>query len=148
MLYRLTPKEDHETLENDIYKSLGFNYYTYQSKALECRDALKITQYLDVKGDNKIIAFIKERAMQQAVLLYTSEERASLIMAQITSAQIITVKTDAKTLRDLDQRQKSECFPICITTHPNVMRGFYYRAPNFGISLVVDRGFDSRREAD
>lgn len=29
MLYRLTPKEDHETLENDIYKSLGFNYYTY-----------------------------------------------------------------------------------------------------------------------
>ena len=57
------PLEGHESLEDEIYKSLGFTHYAYWPKALPLRDAFKTPQSISVKDDNQIIEFIKERAV-------------------------------------------------------------------------------------
>ncbi len=51
-------------------------------------------------------------------------------------------------LKELDTRLEGECFKLVVATENEAMRGVDYRAPRYGITLLVAKSFENIREAD
>ena len=58
----------------------------------------------------------------------------------------MTLKSSADSLRKLDAKGGGAHYRILISTDSMTMRGFDYRGHARGLTLVIDRSFDSHRD--
>lgn len=96
----------------------------------------------------ELSAFIHEKAQYTAVLVYTNPERATSLKASLSFAETVDLNTDDASLRQLHVRTNASYHRVLVAEQPEVMRGFDYRGGFKGITLVIDRGFESHREAE
>ena len=103
-----------------------------------------------IKGStvDEVAAFIHEKAQYTAVLVYTSPERAASLKAGLCFAETVDLNADDASLRQLNVRANASHHRVLIADKPEVMRGFDYRGGFKGITLLIDRGFESQREAE
>ena len=96
----------------------------------------------------EVSAFTHEKAQYTAVLVYTSPERATSLKASLSFAETVDLNTDDASLRQLHVRTNASYHRVLVAEQPEVMRRFDYRGGFKGITLVIDRGFESHREAE
>ena len=65
----------------------------------------------------------------------------------IATAEPVTITSSPDSLRTLNVKPAGEHFRILIATDPRTMRGFDYRGHERGLTLVIDRSFESHRDA-
>jgi len=94
-----------------------------------------------------LIGFVKERAQRSAVLIYTKAASAEAIQEAVPRAEYVNVDTDASSLRNLDERLPVGTFRILLCSSEERMRGVDYRGNEKGLTLVIDCGFSTRRDA-
>ena len=96
----------------------------------------------------ELSAFIYEKAQYTAVLVYTSSERAASLKTNLSFAETVDLNANDASLRHLHLRTNASYHRVLIAEQPEVMRGFDYRGGFKGITLLLDRGFESHREAE
>lgn len=82
----------------------------------------------------------------QACLIYCKPDLAESIRLNAENAIEVTCSTEYESLRLLDDKHKSGKFKLLYTTDCSTMRGFDYRARNYGISLVIADSFETERD--
>jgi hypothetical protein len=75
------------------------------------------------------------------VLLYCDQSLLELFQANNVDFTHVVSGVDHASLRNLDLKSNTDKYPLLVATSSSAMRGFDYRAPKLGITLIVAKSF-------
>jgi hypothetical protein len=75
------------------------------------------------------------------VLLYCDQSLLELLQANNVDFTHVVSGIDHALLRNLDSKSNADKYPLLVAASPFAMRGFDYRAPKRGITLIVAKSF-------
>jgi hypothetical protein len=100
------------------------------------------------KMEEEVFTFVKGEAKRRPVLLYCTHKLKELFEEEQYPFLLVNAKTSDAKLADLDnQTQADGSFLVMLAIDQAVaMRGIDYRAPQYGICLVLAATFENQRE--
>ena len=135
-----------ESAEKLILKHIGLRLFeNTESISGPMTEPIDLYTKLDLNGPEGILQYVRQQAQKQAVLVYASAELKDYFERQALTFTDLDVSVDNKMLRDLDGRVEPNegdiappQFRIMVASDKSkAMRGIDYRAPKFGIQLLV-----------
>jgi hypothetical protein len=135
-----------ESAEKYILQRIGLRLFENgKSISGPMTEPIDLYTKLDLNGSEGILQYVRQQAQKQAVLVYASAELKDYFERQALTFTDLDVIVDNKMLRNLDDRVEPNegdiappQFRIMVASDKSkAMRGIDYRAPKFGIQLLV-----------
>ena len=142
-----TPDSDLQELEHRVLQRQKFKLYNYAPEALCLAKRLVPDRTIEPLTGCLLITFLETITHEQPVLVYTTKERADMILNKIVDAFQVTVESKADLLTGLDERTQSGKYQVLVFTDPLVARGTNFRAKGTGFTMLCERGTESELES-
>ena len=135
-----------ESAEKLILKHIGLRLFeNTESISGPMTEPIDLYTKLDLNGPEGILQYVQQQAQKQAVLVYATAELKDYFERQALAFTDLDTSVDNKMLRDLDGRvepNEGDITPpqfrtMVASDKSKAMRGIDYRAPEFGIQLLV-----------
>jgi hypothetical protein len=135
-----------ESAEKLILKHIGLRLFeNTESISSPMTEPIDLYTKLDLNGPEGILQYVRQQAQKQAVLVYATAELKDYFERQALAFTDLDTSVDNKMLRDLDGRvepNEGDIAPpqfrtMVASDKSKAMRGIDYRAPEFGIQLLV-----------
>lgn len=134
-------------MEHDVLEKMGLASYTYWPKCIDAPLKPQISREVKVASDLELIEQLNALCIDRPVLIFTNAAGASAIVNKIISAVSVTQNTDPDSLRRCNVKTAPAQYSVFVVTDRLVMIGTDFRAPTTGMTLVIDSGLESNREA-
>jgi len=121
--------------------------HTYWPNCIKMPPKPQVSKKIMAESDEELAAHLEQLVEDTFVLIFTTEATATVILSNIPGAVMVTQDTDADSLRRGDTRMPACQFSVFVVTDRSVMIGTDFKAPTTGMTLILDRGLESEREA-
>ena len=135
-----------ESAEKIILKHIGLRQFeNAESISGPMTEPIDLYTKLDLNGPEGILQYVRQQAQKQAVLVYVSTELKEHFERQALAFTDLDAGVNNEIMRSLDDRVELNegdtalpLFRILVASDKSkAMRGIDYRAPKFGIQLLV-----------
>ena len=134
-------------MEHNVLEKIGLVSYTYWPRCIDAPLKPQISREVKVASDEELIEQLNPLCIDGPVLIFTNVAGAAAIANKIISAVSVTQDTDPDSLRRCNVKTSPVQYSVFVVTDRLVMIGTDFRTPTTGMTLVIDSGLESDREA-
>jgi hypothetical protein len=90
---------------------------------------------------------LRSEVFSHPILLFCENDMIAKLSAEGIE-HILVEQMELEELRRLNMKLTSGCYPLLVTSDPDVMRGYDFRSQKVGMILCIAKSFASMRDAN
>ena len=102
---------------------------------------------LELEDEGRLFQMLRSEINSHPILLYCELNMvAKLVNERIE--HVLVEQMQLEELRNLNIKLSSGCYPLLVTSDPDIMRGYDFRSRKVGIVLIIAKSFATMRDAN
>ena len=127
-------------------KHYGIRQYCYWPKSL-AHCLVNPFIEMELEDDARLFQMLRSDVINHPILLFCEINMVNMLIDQrIEHVKVEQMQLDE--LRRLNFKLLSGCYPLLVTSDPEIMRGYDFRSQKVGMILIIAKSFATMRDAN
>ena len=129
-----------------MLKHYGIHRFDYWPKSLQHLVPTHFIE-LEIEDERRLFQMLRSEIHSHPILLFCELNMvAKLVHEKIE--YVLVEQMQLEELRNLNIKLSSGCYPLLVTSDPDIMRGYDFRSQKVGIVLIIAKSFATMRDAN
>ena len=98
---------------------------------------------LEIEDERRLFQMIRSEIHSHPILLYCELNMVAKLVDERIE-HVLVEQMQLEELRNLNIKLASGCYPLLVTSDPDIMRGYDFRSQKVGIVLIIAKSFATR----
>ena len=102
---------------------------------------------LEIEDERRLFQMLRSEINSHPILLYCELNMVAKLVDERIE-HVLVEQMQLEELRNLNIKLSSGCYPLLVTSDPDIMRGYDFRSQKVRIVLIIAKSFATMRDAN